>query len=150
MVSFWLQINYHSRFKLCHCHICYFSGTEPTSHGALSVQVMDISLFMRCKSDFKVSLPVLQKLTMTYRSRDVATPSGPVDVDVLALLVLLAGVFWLDPEGVCAEVITLRLEQVGGQVLSTVSVVEAERGAESGCGDTPESTLGDDAGEELV
>jgi hypothetical protein len=105
---------------------------------------------MRCKSDFKVSLPILQQLTMTYRSRDVTTPSGPVDVDVLALLVLLVGVFWLDPEGVCAEVVTLCLEQVGGQVLRAVSVVEAERCAESGCGDTPESTLRDDAGERLV
>jgi len=67
-------------------------------------------------------------------------------VNVLADLVLLGGAFWLDPEGVCAEVVTLRLQQVGGQVLGAVSVVEAERGAESGSGDTPESTLGDNAG----
>lgn len=80
----------------------------------------------------------------TYRGRDVSTPSGPVDVDVLALLVCIVGVLRLDPEGVCAKVITLRLQKVGGKVLGAVSVVEAERGAESGSWDTPESTLGDD------
>lgn len=80
----------------------------------------------------------------TYRSRDVSTPSGPVDVDVLALLVGLVGVLGLDPEGVGTEVVTLRLQQVGGQVLGAVSVVEAESGAESRGGDTPESTLGND------
>lgn len=67
-------------------------------------------------------------------------------MDVLALLVLLVGELWLDPEGVCAEVVTLCLQQVGGQVLGAVSVVEAERGTESGSGNTPESTLGDNAG----
>jgi hypothetical protein len=66
-------------------------------------------------------------------------------VNVLALLVLLVGAFGLDPEGVGTEVVTLSLQQVGGKVLCAVSVVEGERGAESGCGDTPESTLGDDA-----
>lgn len=66
-------------------------------------------------------------------------------MDVLALLVRLAGVFWLDPECVCAEVITLCLQQVGGQVLCAVTVVEAQGGAESGGGDAPESTLGDNA-----
>jgi hypothetical protein len=71
-------------------------------------------------------------------------------VDVLALLVLLVGAFRLDPEGVCAEVVTLCLEQVGGQVLCAVTIVEAERGAESRGGDAPQSTLGDDAGGELV
>jgi hypothetical protein len=60
IVSFRWRINYHSRFKLCRCHICYFSRADPASHGVLSGQVMDISLFMRCKSDFKVSLPISQ------------------------------------------------------------------------------------------
>lgn len=81
----------------------------------------------------------------TYRGRDVSTPSGPVDVDVLALLVCIVGVLRLDPEGVCTKVVTLRLQKVGGKVLGTVSVVEAKRSAESGSWDTPESTLGDDA-----
>lgn len=81
----------------------------------------------------------------TYRGRDVSTPSGPVDVNVLALLVCLVGELGLDPEGVGTKVVTLRLQQVGREVLGAVSVVEAERGAESGSGDTPEGTLGDDA-----
>jgi hypothetical protein len=71
-------------------------------------------------------------------------------VDVLALLVLLVGALWLDPEGVCAEVVTLSLQQVGGQVLGTVSVVEAERGAESWGGNAPKSALGDNAADMLV
>jgi len=83
---------------------------------------------------------------LTYGSRNVATPAGPVDVDVLALLVLLVGAFGLDPEGVCAEVVTLCLQQVGWEVLGAVSVVEAERGAESRGWDTPKSTLRNDAG----
>jgi hypothetical protein len=67
-------------------------------------------------------------------------------VDVLALGVLLAGALRLDPEGVGTEVVTLCLEQVGGQVLGAVAVVEAERSAECGRGDTPKRALGDDTG----
>ena len=88
---------------------------------------------------------IVIKLSVVGGGRNVATPSCPVDVDVLALLVLLVGEFGLDAEGVRTEVITLGLQQVGGQVLGAVTVVEAEGGAESGRGDTPESTLGDDA-----
>ena len=86
---------------------------------------------------------IVIKLSVVGGGGNVATPSCPVDVDVLALLVLLVGEFGLDAEGVGTEVITLGLQQVGGQVLGAVTVVEAERGAESRCGDTPESTLGD-------
>ena len=71
-------------------------------------------------------------------------------MDILALLILLVGAFWLDPEGVRAEVVTLCLQQVGGQVLGAVSVVEAESGAECGSGNTPESTLGNGAGKDLA
>lgn len=71
-------------------------------------------------------------------------------MDVLALLVRLIGVFWLDPEGMCAEVITLCLQQIGRKVLCAVSVVETESGAESGSGDAPESALGDNADQVLV
>jgi len=49
----------------------------------------------------------------------------------------------LDLEGVSTEVITLSLEQVGGQVLGAVTVVEAQRGAESRGRDTPQGTLAD-------
>lgn len=87
---------------------------------------------------------IVIKLSVIGGGGNVSTPSCPVDVDVLALLVLLVGVFGLDAEGVGTEVVTLGLQQVGGQVLGTVTVVEAERGAESGCGDTPEGTLGND------
>lgn len=66
-------------------------------------------------------------------------------MNVLALLVLLVGALWLDPEGVGTEVVTLSLQQVGREVLRAVSVVEGERGAESGCGNAPKSTLGDNA-----
>ena len=63
---------------------------------------------------------------------------------VLAFGVLLVGKFGLDEEGVGTEVVTLSLEQVGGQVLGAVSVVEAERGAEGRGRDTPQGALGDD------
>ena len=66
-------------------------------------------------------------------------------MDVLALLVCGVGVLGLDPEGVGTKVVTLRLQEVGREVLGAVSVVEAERSAESRSGDTPEGTLGDDA-----
>ena len=85
-----------------------------------------------------------------YRCRNVSTPSGPVDVDVLALLVCLVGELWLDPEGVRSEVITLCLQEIGGQVLRPVSIVEAQSGAEGGCGNAPESTLGNSAGHSLI
>ena len=87
---------------------------------------------------------IVIKLSVVGGGRNVATPSCPVDVDVLALLVLLVGVFRLDAEGVGTEVVTLGLQQVGGQVLGAVAVVEGQSGAESRCGNTPESTLGDD------
>ena len=76
-------------------------------------------------------------------SRDVATTAGPVDVDVLALGVLLVGVLRLDAESVGTEVVTLGLEHVGGEVLGAVAVVEGKGGAEGRGGDTPEGTLGD-------
>jgi hypothetical protein len=66
-------------------------------------------------------------------------------VDILALGILGAGVLRLDPEGVRTEVITLCLQEVGGQVLCAVTVVEAESGAEGRSGNTPESSLGYDA-----
>ena len=84
------------------------------------------------------------------RSRDVTTSSGPVDVDVLALWILLAGVLWLDPEGVGTKVITLGLEKVGWEVLGPVAVVERQGSAESRGWDTPESTLADNVSPALL
>lgn len=43
-------------------------------------------------------------------------------MNVLSLGVLLVGVLGLNDEGVGAKVITLSLEQVGGQVLGAVSI----------------------------
>lgn len=65
-------------------------------------------------------------------------------MDVLSLRVLLAGELGLDLEGVGTEVVTLSLEEVGGEVLGAVAVEPAESGAEGGGWDTEESGLGDD------
>ena len=83
------------------------------------------------------------RLSSVGGSRDVTATAGPVDVDVLALGVLLAGELRLDAESVGTEVVTLGLEHVGGEVLGAVTVVEGQSGAEGGSGDTPEGTLGD-------
>lgn len=64
-------------------------------------------------------------------------------MNVLALGEGLVGALGLDAESVGTEVVTLGLEQVGGQVAGAVAVVEAEGGGESGRGDTPESSLAD-------
>ena len=75
---------------------------------------------------------------------DVTTTSGPVDVNVLALWVLVVGELWLDVESVGTEVVTLGLEKVGWKVLGPVTVKEGKSGGEARSWDTPESTLGDD------
>jgi len=61
-------------------------------------------------------------LCLVCRCTHVTTTASPVDVDILALLVLLIRKLGLDFEGMRTEVITLRLEQVGGQVLGAVTV----------------------------
>lgn len=65
---------------------------------------------------------LINKLGLVGRGRDVAATAGPVDVNVLALGVLVAGKLGLDVEGVGTEVITLGLEKVGGEVLGAVTV----------------------------
>lgn len=95
-------------------------------------------------------LLVILRLSVVGRGRDVATTAGPVDVDVLANLVLLVGELRLDAEGVGTEVVTLGLEEVGGEVLGTVTVVEGQSGAEAGSGDTPEGALGDNVSPALL
>lgn len=64
-------------------------------------------------------------------------------MDILALGEGLAGILGLDAESVGTEVVTLGLEQVGGQVLGAVTVVEGERSGEGRSGDTPQSGLAD-------
>jgi len=77
------------------------------------------------------------------RGRHITATAGPVDVDVLTLGEGLAGVLGLDAESVGTEVITLSLQQVGGQVLGAVAVVEAEGSGEGRQRDTPDSRLAD-------
>ena len=82
-------------------------------------------------------------------------------MDVIVLWILVARTFWLDAECVGAKVVALGLEEVGGQVLAPVAVVEAQCGAEGWRGNSPERTLGhnvsppglgavDGLGEEIV
>ena len=64
-------------------------------------------------------------------------------MDVFTLRVLVRGVFWLDPEGVGAKVVSLCLQQVCGEIFCSVSVVEAKRGAKRWRGDPPQSAFAD-------
>lgn len=64
-------------------------------------------------------------------------------MNVLALGEGLVGVLGLDAESVGTEVVTLGLQQVGGQVLGAVAVVEAEGGGEGRQRNTPEGRLAD-------
>lgn len=90
------------------------------------------------------TLPSPEKcLCHVGRGRHVTTTAGPVDVNVLALGEVRVGTLGLDAEGVGTEVVTLGLQQVGGQILGAVAVVEAEGSGESRQRDTPESRLAD-------
>lgn len=64
-------------------------------------------------------------------------------MDVSVLLVLLAGILGLDAESVGTEVVTLGLEQVGGEVLGAVAVEPRQGGGEGRGGDTEEGGLAD-------
>ncbi len=63
-------------------------------------------------------------------------------MDILARWVRGRGMFGLDTERVCTKVITLGLEEVGGQVLGTVTIEPRECSREGGCRDTEEGRLG--------
>ena len=66
-------------------------------------------------------------------------------MDILTSLepvVLLSGT---DPESVGAKVITLSLDEVGGQSLGPVAVKERQGGGVGRDGDTPQDRLGNDA-----
>jgi hypothetical protein len=75
--------------------------------------------------------------------RDVTATASPVNVDVLALGEVLVGELRLNTESVGTEVVTLGLQQIGGQVLGAVAVVEAESSGEGRQRNTPDSRLGD-------
>lgn len=113
----------------------------PSSVQGLGLQ-FSLSSFSQCSKQNLLRMSP-NRLSSVGGSRDVTATAGPVDVDVLALGVLLAGVLRLDAEGVGTEVVTLGLEHVGGEVLGAVAVVEGQSGAEGRGGDTPEGTLGD-------
>lgn len=63
-------------------------------------------------------------------------------MNVLAVGVLVAGVLGLDVESVSTKVITLSLQQVGGQVLGAVTVEPRQGSGESGSRDTKLGRLG--------
>lgn len=64
-------------------------------------------------------------------------------MNVLAVGVLVAGVLGLDMESVSTKVITLSLQQVGGQVLGAVTVEPRQGSGEGGSRDTKLGGLGD-------
>lgn len=63
---------------------------------------------------------------------------------ILAFWIFLIGVFRLDLEGVGSEVVSLGLKQVGGQILSTITVEPAESSTESRGRYSEKRCLGDD------
>ena len=70
-------------------------------------------------------------LCLVSRSTDISTTSSPINMNVLVVRVFFARELWLDLEGVGAEVITLGLEKVGGEVLGAVTVKPGESGRKS-------------------
>lgn len=65
-------------------------------------------------------------------------------MNVLAFRVLGRGELRLDSECVCAEVVTLCLEQVGRQILGPVTVKPRQSGREGRCRDAEKGSLGHD------
>lgn len=86
---------------------------------------------------------VIRYLSHICRRGHITATASPVDVDILALGEVVVGALGLDAEGVSAEVVALRLEQVGREALSAVTIVEAEGSAERRRRNTPEGHLAD-------
>lgn len=115
--------------------------SHKTSHTAFSSHTF---LLGQTRSYVQRSASCLrQNLNNVGGGGHVTTSTSPVDVDILALGVVLVGALGLDAEGVSTEVVTLSLQQVGREVSGAVSVVEAQSSAEGGSGDTPEGALAD-------
>lgn len=87
--------------------------------------------------------PISLFLSLVRGSRNIPSTAGPVDVDILAYLVLGAGELGLDSEGVSAEVITLSLEQVCRQILGAVTIKPGQGSRESGGWDAEQRRLRD-------
>ena len=73
-------------------------------------------------------------LSIVRRGRDVAATTGPVDMNILAFWIFLVGELRLDAEGVGAEVVALRLKQVGWKILGAQTVVEGQSSVKAGVG----------------
>ena len=84
-------------------------------------------------------------LSVISRGGNGTTASSPVDVDVLAGMKLGILLSREDTEGVCTEVVTLSLKDIGGNDLTPVTVQEGKGRREGRSGDTPENSLSDDA-----
>ena len=83
-------------------------------------------------------------LDIIGRGRHVTAAPGPVDVDVLISLelgILLSGE---DAEGVSTKVVTLSLEDIGGDNLAPVTIQEGKGRREGRSWNTPENSLSDD------
>lgn len=65
-------------------------------------------------------------------------------MNVLSLWILGGGKLWLDLEGVGTKVISLRLEEIGWEILGTVTVEPRESSGETWSWDTDLSGLGND------
>ena len=76
--------------------------------------------------------------------RHISAPASPVSVEELATRLVNAFV------GVRAEIIPLRLEQIGGYLLGAVAVEKRQRRAKSGHGDAAFSSHGDDIAPALL
>ena len=98
--------------------------------------------FMLVGMIFRVRQAVVTRLSIVGRGGDIATTSGPVDMSVGAFGILVVGVFWLDLESMGTEVVTLSLEQVGGQVLGSVAIEEGKGSGEGWHWDAPLDGLG--------
>ena len=83
-------------------------------------------------------------LSLISRSRNIPTASRPIDMNILALGVLLTRMLRLDLERMRTEVIALSLEEIGREILGAVAVEPRERGAESWCGNAKECSFGND------
>lgn len=84
-------------------------------------------------------------LSAVGTGRDTSTSSSPVGVVVLALGVLVGALSWEHTESVGTEVVSLGLEETGGEDFCAVAVVEGQGSREGGEWDTEQDTLCNDS-----
>ena len=100
----------------------------------LSALTQNVYLIVRLRCVVNLS----NNLCLIGRRRHIATPPSPIDVVVLALRIFVICVLWFNSESMSSEVISLGLQEVGRQILGSITVIEAKRGAECRCRDTPQ------------